>query len=85
MLQIQDFYPDHDFLSLPDPRSNNINKRGRGACFVVTNITKVKVILFLNRYRKTLTYFHPHLRVFQAPTLVICHRLAVMSPSGRCS
>jgi hypothetical protein len=45
-------------LSIPDPGSNNSNKRGGenfyllSVLFVAANFTKLKTILFLNRYRK---------------------------------
>ncbi len=41
-------------MSIPDPGSNNSNKRGEGKKFnfVDTNFTKLKIILFLNRYGK---------------------------------
>jgi hypothetical protein len=51
------------FLSIPDPGSNNNNKRGGEKKFVVlpffvaTNFTKFKIILFWNRYRKKLFQF----------------------------
>jgi hypothetical protein len=47
--------PDPDFLSIPDPGSKNSKKRERRKKYVVlylffvpTNITKLKIILFLN-------------------------------------
>ncbi len=55
VLGIQDVYPGSLVLAIADPGSKNSNKREGGRKFVVlpffvaTNITKLKLILFLNR------------------------------------
>jgi hypothetical protein len=57
--------PDPDFYPSPfsDPGSSKSNKRGGGenlfsSFFEATNFTDLKIILFLNRYRKKISQIY---------------------------
>jgi hypothetical protein len=56
VLRIRDIHPGSRILIFIHPGSNNSNKRGGGKIswstfFVATNMTKVTIISFMNRYR----------------------------------
>ncbi len=67
VLRNRDVYPaDPHFLPsrIPDLRSNNSKSEVVGKSFVATNVTKLKIILFLKRYRKMLSHLTTNLIIF---------------------
>ncbi len=96
VLRIRDVYLGSWFLSIPNPGSrildqgsNKSNKRegGKTCCptfFVATNITKLKIILFLNRIKK-LSLFSKSFRTFYPKNCHNCKlsKIWVWDPGSR--
>ncbi len=78
------FIPDPDFyyLSIPDPGSNN-NKRGEKICCLIffsqpQDLTILKIILFLNRYKKNLSQLAKNYKYLLSKRIVISSQKYVL-------
>jgi hypothetical protein len=80
VLRIRDIYPGSWFLPIPDPGSKNRKKEGQKKIwyhifFVVANLTKLNIILFLKCWRKKFGPIFRELLKFLPKNFSLCSQI----------